>query len=117
PSAMTPLHSLAVEKGVNVETIERLVALHNQEQDRRAAREFAEAMASFQEECPAIPKTSTAKIVTKAGGQYSYAYAELDEIARTIRPYAHKRGLSHSWDSACDEKTVSATCTVLHING
>ena len=111
------LLSLAIEKGLSVEGLEKLVALHERVMDRSAAQEFAQAMAQFQEECPPIRKTTTATITTKSGGQYQYTYAELDEIARTVRPHLHKHGLSYSWDSACDDKMVSATCVVQHVNG
>ncbi len=113
------LLELAVEKGVSVEALEKLVNLHERMSDRVAAREFADAMAAFQAECPPIRKTSTAKVVTKSGGQYSYAYAELDEIARTVRPLLHRHGLSYTWDSVLSDTgdRIRVICTVAHVNG
>lgn len=118
PASMPRLFELAVEKG-GVEALERLVALHEKMQERQAAREYADAMAKFQAECPPIRKTSTAKVVTKSGGAYTYAYAELDEIARTVRPLLHKYGLAYSWDSELspDGSLLSIMCTCSHVNG
>jgi hypothetical protein len=115
---MPELFKLAVEKG-GVDALERLAALHERMMDRDSAREFAAAMAAFQEECPPVRKTSTAKVVTKSGGSYSYAYAELDEIARTVRPILHRHGLSYSWDSTLSESgaMLRCVCTVSHANG
>jgi hypothetical protein len=117
---MARLFELAVEKGVDgVAALERLVALHERATDRSAAREFADAMARFQEECPPIRKTSTATVVTKSGGKFQYQYAELDEIARTVRPILHKHGLSYSWDNELsqDGNRIKVRCVVKHANG
>jgi len=113
------LLELAVEKGLGVAGLEKLVALHERFADRDAAREFVEAMAAFQEACPPIRKTSTAKVTTKNGGSYTYQYAELDEIARTVRPLLHKHGLSYTWDSTLSESgdRIRVSCTISHVNG
>ena len=118
PAQMPELMRLAVEKG-GVEALEKLVAMHERMADRMAAQEFAAAMAAFQEECPPIRKTSVAKVVTKSGGSYTYVYAELDEIARTVRPLLHKHGLTYAWDSKLSESgsMLCVICTVSHANG
>lgn len=108
---------LAVERGADVATLERLVALQERIVAQRAAAEFASAMAAFQAECPPVRKSSTAKIVTKGGGQYSYKYAELDEIAEHIRPHIGRHGLSYSFDCEHKDGMVSVTCTVRHVGG
>lgn len=116
--AMPRLMELAVEKG-GVEALERLVAMNERMMAASAAREFAAAMAAFQEECPPVRKTSTAKVVMKSGGSFSYPYAELDEIARTVRPFLHKHGLSYSWDCKFSEdgSRVRVECVLAHANG
>jgi hypothetical protein len=114
PSAL--LH-LALTQKMDVGVIERLVALEERIQARNAAHEFAQAMAEFQCECPSIRKTSSATVTTKSGGQYRYAYAELDEIARTVNPILGRLGLSYSWDSAVTGGNVRVVCTLRHING
>ena len=118
PAQVLALMTQAVEKGMPVETMESLQRMYHSEQDRQAAREFADAMAQFQATCPAIPKSSTAKVTSKrTGSTFSYTYAELDQIAETVKPHLHGLGLSFSWDSAFTEKMVTATCTLRHRNG
>jgi len=114
-----PLLVLALQNKVPVETIERLVALRERADERSAARAYFAALAAFQSECPAIPKSSTAKITTRTGGGYAYKYAELDEIAATIRPYLHAHGLSYTWDSSVSENgsMLTCVCTVRHADG
>lgn len=107
----------AVEKGMEPESLEKLVALHERIEDRAAAKEFAAAMAAFQSECPPIPKTATAKIPTKSGGSYSYRFAPLEKMAPFIRPYLERHGLSYTWDSSEEGNKVTCTCTARHING
>lgn len=117
PTAITRMLEMALEKGLAVETLEKLVALHERVSDRAAAAEFADALASFQAECPPISKTSTGKVATQSGTSFTYKYAELSHIAETIRPLLHARGFSYSWDSEIKDKMMSATCTLRHVNG
>ena len=113
----TQLLQAALDKGVSVESLEKLVALHERILDRNAASEFAAAMAEFQAECPSIPKRSTTNVSKGGVLQYSYNYAELDVIAEIIGPCLHTRGLSYSWDSDVADGRLTCTCTVRHSNG
>jgi len=109
---------LAIEKNLPVETLERLVALHERVADRAAASEFAADLAAFQAECPPITKTTTAQIATQSGTKFSYKYAELPHIAKTVGPLLHAKGFSFSWDSEFkDGKLLTCTCTLRHVNG
>lgn len=113
PNGVGEILRIAVERGVDVGSLERLVALHERMSERQAAVEFNQALAAFQAECPSIEKTSSASI----GGQYSYKYAQLDEIARTTRPLLQRHGLSYSWDSDVQNDRLVCVCTVRHIGG
>lgn len=117
PTEITNMLTLAIEKGVSVETMEKLVTLHERVSDRMAAQEFAAAMSDFQRDCPPISRTSTANIVSQAGAKFSYKYAELDEIAKTITPLLSAAGLSFSWDSTVDKGVLTCVCTLRHVNG
>jgi hypothetical protein len=115
--SITELLFMAVEKGTPVAELKELVALHEHMSKRQAHQEFSQAMATFQAECRAIKRSSTAKVTTKTGGTYEFTYAELDEIARTINPILAKYGLSYSWDSKVERESLTCICTVRHING
>ena len=117
PIDMQALMLAGLSGGATVETMERLAALCEHLQDRAAAQEFADALARFQAACPPISRTSTAKIASKSGVSYSYTYAELDEIARTIGPHLHPLGLSYTWDCGINGGIVNTTCTLRHVNG
>lgn len=57
---------------------------------------LAEALAAFQAEAPSVAKDKTAKVPMKSGGQYSYAYADLADVAAAAYPILSRHGLSFS---------------------
>jgi hypothetical protein len=108
---------LGVEKGIDAESIERLSALAERWQDRRASEEFADCLAKFQGEVPEILQTKVAKIVSQSGSSYQYTYAPLDLITRVARPILHRLGFAFSWDSVTEGAAMTVTCTLRHVNG
>jgi len=120
---MLDILKLAVDKlgGEGAEStvaaIERLADLKIKMDKVDAEKEFNKALAEFQAECPPIKKASTAKIASRGGASFSYKYAELDEIARTVKPYLFHRGLSYNWDSGTTNGVVKTICCLRHKNG
>lgn len=116
-SSIDDLMRLAMERGEDaVDALERLIALRERVEDRNAERAMAEAMASFQQACPQIRRDEKAD-VRSSKGSYSYRYASLDEIARTIRPVLAEHGLSYTHDGEVGERAVTVTCTLRHVAG
>lgn len=112
------LIQLAIERGVDVEVLERLVALQERVTERNARAAYFEALAAFQDECPEIRKSRDAKIATKNGGSYGYSFAPLEEITRTIRPIMRRHGLSYSFTVESTSKDVlNVKCILRHIDG
>ena len=108
---------VAVETKLDAASIERLAELAWRQQDRDAAREFADALAKFQNECPTIGQTKTAKIATKSGGSYTFTYSPLDRIDKIVKPRCFANGLSYSWDSEIEGGMMKVTCCLRHVNG
>lgn len=112
------LVQLAIEKGVDVGVIERLVALQERHEAKAARAAFFEAVAAFQEQCPEIPKSKTASIATKSGSRYSYTFSPLESITRTIRPHLKEHGLSYSWDVVeSNPQALNVVCVLRHVDG
>ena len=112
------LIKLALEKGVDVEVLERLVGLQERVTDRLARTEFFAALKAFQEEVPDLQKSKTAKIATSGGSSYSYTYAPLDGIAKLVRPHLNATGLSYSWTTeASTPQMLNVVCVLRHIDG
>jgi hypothetical protein len=109
---------LAVEKGIDAESLERLCALAEHREDRQAAREFADALRTFQERCPPIQKAAEGGGASRKGGGFAFKYAKLDAIDRIVRPILADLGLSYSWDAELTESgLMRTTCTLRHVNG
>src|SRR5690606_26019598 len=96
-------------KGVDVETIERLVALQERNAERQARMAFVRAMAAFQAEVGPIVKTHEISGRSK--------WAPLSAIANHVREPLARHGLSYSWDSKVDGEMLAVTCTVRHVDG
>jgi hypothetical protein len=108
----------AIEKGLGVDALERLVALQERAEARAASAQFGAAMAAFQAECPPIPKSSVAEIRKDGILKASYRYAELDAIARVVNPILARVGLSYTWSSTIDASgLMTCTCRVRHAAG
>ncbi len=102
----------AIDKGVPVETMERLLAMYEKLQARQAKAAFDAALASFQGECPTIAKTT--KVLNKDGRSVRYRYAPLDEIVGQIKGLLQKHGFSYSVDAGMEPGFIRATCRVTH---
>lgn len=112
------LVALALREKVPVEVLERLVALQERVADKDARAVFFGAVAAVQEAVTEIPKTKTAKIETAAGGTFTYTFAPLEAITRTIRPLLKKHGLSYSWTTEPGAAGfLNVICVLRHIEG
>jgi hypothetical protein len=113
PREATPMSILqmATEKGANVETIERLSALAERWQDRKAQEEFAAALAKFQTLCPTVFKGRATK---EGAGGFGYKFASFDDIMREAGPILSECGISVGFDTSHDlEKgMLTVTCRI-----
>jgi len=111
------LVQMALSPDVDVEKLERLIALQERGMERDARMSFIAALAGFQDGMPLLTKNKKAEIATRSGASYSYSYASLDRIAAEIRSLLTKFGLSYSWDSTTVDGMLTCTCTLRHSDG
>lgn len=80
---------------------------------------LSEALAKAAEKFPAIERSCTAKVITKDGGQYSYDYADLDDVLRAVRPHLAAQGLTLSHDHVVirEPLAVETTAILRHASG
>ena len=57
---------------------------------------LAAALAAVQANMPTVHKGNRATVPTKAGGSYSYTYANLADVVEAAYPLLSKHGLSFS---------------------
>ena len=111
PSEPARLLELAVKQGADVDTLERLAALYERFEERKAQAALVKALNEFQSRCPIILKQNEVNI--PSGPRYKFA--SLTDIKVAIRPLLDELGLSVSFSVSDDDKHV--TCTVRHRDG
>lgn len=104
----------AIDKGVTVETLERLLEMRNKIKAEQAREAYYSALSSFQSQCPPIRKE---RVVKGKGGDVRYKYANLDDIVSQVAPILHQNGLSYTIKTEFKEGFVIAECVVHHTLG
>jgi hypothetical protein len=104
----------AVASGASIEVLERLIALQERVNANKAREAFVKAMSAFQAECPVVDKT---KAVKNKSGQVTYHYAPLDTIINQVGKTIAKHNLAYTFDISNDDKELTATCKVTHVDG
>ena len=89
------LLSQAIEKGLDTETLEKLIALRNAEIARQAKATFDEKFAQMQAEFTPVGKTNTAN---SADGRKLYSYCPIEVILMMAAPILAKHGFAYSWE-------------------
>lgn len=98
----------------NVEVAERMFALLERSEARKAEREFADAFANLQRSLPKI--TADTEVPMKGGG-VKYKYAKLEDIFRQVRPALQDNGFTVTFSSEIKEDRVTQYCTMQHTGG
>ena len=106
------LISQAIEKGLGVAELEKLLSLQERWEASKARKSFFESFTKFQSECPDIRKTKEVQ-----AGQAKYNYAPLADIARQLNKVLKDNNLSYRWEIMDDKETIKVTCLVSHIDG
>lgn len=104
----------AIDKGVPVETMERLLAMRRELKAEASKEAYDRAMSLFQEECPVIQKT---KQVKNKDGKLLYAYAPIESIVTQVKSLVKKHGFSYTIDTKTEESQLTAICKVTHEQG
>lgn len=109
-STVTPMDMLqtAIEKGADLDQLEKFMSLAERWQDNEAKKAYIEAMNKFREECPVIERTRKA---------HNSSYAGLAETIEEIKSLLSDCGLSHSWKTSQENGETTVTCCVTHVKG
>jgi hypothetical protein len=119
-ASITPMDMLsrALDKGANIELLEKLMGLSERWEANQARKAFDAAIAQARGEIPPIYKNREVRFEMTGGGQKSYRHEDLAEIARTIDPILGKYGLSYRFRTAAElNAPVYVTCILSHRDG
>lgn len=98
----------ASDPAADVEKMERLMAMYERNEARRASAEFAEALAALQTELPSIGERGN------AAGRYTYALWE--DVNAAIKPILSKHGFALSFRIDCKDG-ITVTGVLSHKSG
>ena len=102
------LLTAAVDKGLQLEALEKLIELKNKEEARQAKAEFALHFAIMQGELKPVKKTHEAK----KDGRTMYTYATIEDILRENGPIIASHGFSYKWREEESEAGRRFICVV-----
>ena len=108
--ALTPpeLLAMAVNKGADVEQIEKLMDLQVRWEAKEAKKLYITALSTFRAVCPTI---------TRSRQGHNSKYAGLAETIEEIKDLMSANGLSHAWTIEQNDQLVSVKCHLTHVGG
>ncbi len=120
--AFTPseLLKLAVTNNLDLDKLERLLAMQERWEKNEARKLFYEAKAEFQQIVPEIKKNRSTKFEARreGGAPTQYNWADLAHIQSQIKDALKKTGLSYHWEDVNDNPHLIRVKTVLtHVAG
>lgn len=115
PPSIESMLMVALERGVNPDTLERLVALQERVTAQRAEQALNTAMLAFRMACPPILRKSEAIDPNK--NRLMYRYADLSEVTKVVDPHLFANGLSYTWDSDSEGEFTTVTAWIHHVAG
>lgn len=112
-AALTPITPMAmlaqaIERGMPVETVDKLMALSERWDATQARKAFDMAIAAAKAEIPVVIKN--------AKGHNDKRYADFAAIARAVDPVISRHGLSYRFRTVQGDK-ISVTCVLSHEAG
>lgn len=111
------LLEIAVQQDLDIDKLERLVAMKERWDDREARKAYYDALARFQKLVPSLEKDKHVHYVTKSGAVIDYDHTSLGKIKNQIQDYAAECGLSYRWEFNDGPDLMEVTCIITHIDG
>lgn len=102
----------AIERGVDIEALSKLMDLQERYNAQQARKSFFESFTRFQSQCPEVRKTKSVQF-----NQTSYAFAPLSDITRQINKTLKDNGLSFRWEIQEDADAIKVSCMISHVDG
>ena len=112
PSPMSML-AMAVEKGMDMATIQGLMDLSDRFEATQARKAYVVAMSNFKANPPEILKS---KEVNIPGGA-KFSHATLADVCDGVCAGLARHGLSHSWETRQEGDKITVTCVITHSMG
>jgi hypothetical protein len=109
----TSLVEMAIQKGADLDQLERLIALQERHEAGEARKAFVVALSAFKADPPAIIRDRE----INHNGKHIAKYAGLDQVSSVIGKALSAHGLSHRWDTEQADGQIKVTCILTHEMG
>lgn len=103
------LLSLAVSKGADMATLERLMDLQDRWDAKQAKNAYVADMTEFKKHPPEILKGKSVSF-----GTTSYMHAELGDVCNAVVGALALHGFSHRWETKQDNGRIEVSCIITH---
>lgn len=110
------LLNIAIEKGADLEKLEKLMDLQIKWEENQAKKAYYQAMADFKANPPAIEKDKHVKYQTSKGTT-EYDHASLGNVTQQISAALGEHGLSAAWKTTQNAQKITVTCRISHSLG
>lgn len=112
-SMESALIEIVKRKDIDPDRLEKFLELQIKMEDRQAKKNFYDALAGFQQDCPVIPKNKNVNFKS-----VDYNYAPLDEIVRIIKKPMGKYRLAFSFNTKSKSEKIGLLLTkITHGDG
>ena len=110
------LLNIAIEKGADLEKLEKLMDLQIKWEENQARKAYYSAMAAFKANPPEIEKDKHVKYTTQKGVT-EYRHASLGNVTQQISSALGEHGLSAAWKTTQNAAKITVTCRISHALG
>lgn len=116
PAQATPADILlyAMDKGGNIEQIERLMDLQMRWDADQARKAYVSDMAEFKRNPPTIVKDKLVGYENKDGTFTGYKHATIGNVTNAIVAGLAVHGFSHAWEPEQRDGKIFVTCVITH---
>lgn len=118
---VTPMQMLqiAVERGADLDMLDKLMALQERWEAAQARKAFVAALSAFKANPPTVLKNKRAGFESRrTGDKTEYEYATLDVVCDVIGAALSQHELSHRWEVAQNpDGLIRVTCILMHGQG
>jgi len=108
---------MAVEKGADLDQLQKLMDLQDRWEANEARKAFTVAMTGFKAEPVEILKRKNVSFTARDGNVTSYNHAELSDVTDAIGPALAKHQLSYRWNIRQEGASIKVDCILTHVRG
>lgn len=117
PIEKKSLLEIVIEKGADLDTIQKMIELQERNEARDARRAFNEAMAAAKAAMPTIAKNRKVSFDNRGGQKTEYWHEDLAGIAAQVDPILSRHGLAYRFRPTQNGGTIRVDCIISHRAG